>query len=161
VRVPLEKIYRAFPELDSFSDEECWRYVLQVRAQRRVKYWPWLAGIAAGMALFVLIPATIVVKFQPRWFEWVLIVTAVVGPLGSGLSGMLVRDWLLITGIRNRINNTRCTACRHSLLGLPLLRDSAADAVRCPECGAVMVLELIGLTREDLITASGNAQAES
>ena len=45
---------------------------------------------------------------------------------------------------------------RHSLLGLPLLLAHPDDAVRCPECGEIMVLGDIGLRYAELIPPPGS-----
>ncbi len=157
MRLPLRKVYRAFPELDRFSDEECERYVLQARAQRRIGPHPYLVGVGVAFAcLFTLVALGRSVARTMRTHA----VMEVLVPLGTCivpaalgmLAGLAVRDWLLRRALRKRIDNARCTTCRHSLLGLPLLEPrSETEAVRCPECGSVMVLERLGLTAADLM----------
>lgn len=162
LRVPWSKIYRAFPELDVFSDEECERYVLQVRAQRKTAIWLLVGAVGAACAFFTLTHVLINVilpwmsvapstEFSVLW--------AGVGGVSSLCMGLLIaRDAALIRAIRGRIDNARCTKCKHSLLGLPLLRPEQAagvqldnPAVRCPECGEVMFLRGMGLIEADLV----------
>jgi len=160
LRLPWSRIYRAFPELDQFSDDECERYLRQVYVQRRTRGWPVVAAVAGGVAwpLLALSVARLSARScsgQSVFFPVLLLVGEV---LAVALPLLWMRDFLMIRSIRGRIDNTRCTACRHSLLGLPLLGPpeggrpgSGAEAVRCPECGSVMVLSDLGLVTADLI----------
>lgn len=179
MRIPLSKVYRAFPELDRFSDAECERFVLQVSRQRLgTRY---LIGVAPviGLVVSIIVLVVVMVYGQPslKWLSDVLnrladfvqpdreadighlalFFAALMWVITSTyLSALLARDWHLRRGIRLRLEVTNCTACRQSLLGLPLLAGERGEpaAVRCPECGTRLVLQEIGLTPRDIIARS-------
>lgn len=156
MRVPWSRIYRAFPELDRFTDEECERYVRQVRVQGRTRGWPLLAGFA-GAILWVVVVRYGAGLVRPGYnvIAEVFILGSIIGfVLAICLPLLITRDRLLIGSIRRRIDNARCTKCRQSLLGLPFLAPGPPEdnaAVRCPECGSVMVLAELGLKPADLL----------
>jgi DNA-directed RNA polymerase subunit RPC12/RpoP len=154
VRLPVRKIHRAFPELDIFSDEECERYLLQVRSQQRVLGISFAAtGAMFVLWLFLLIPIGLGLLSLARVGDGSqyagTLVLFLLGGIVVCMTFLLMRDYTLIRGVRNRVRNARCTNCRHSLLGLPPL-PAEEDSVRCPECGSVIVLHEIGLKPDDL-----------
>jgi hypothetical protein len=160
MRLPVRKIYRGFPELDRFSDAECERFVDLMRVRRRVG--PVACGIGiAGFFLGLYVSVNVyplVFDHLAEWWASPAGIGVLVGPLALGLfSGMISRDLLLRRGLRVRIGSTRCLNCRHSLLGLPLL-PAVQPSVRCPECGAVMVLEPLGLIAADLMPRQRSAE---
>lgn len=62
MRIPLSKIYRAFPELDSFTDEQCKRFMKRIEVSGARRILPLLAfflvtgvGLCASCVLFSLI----------------------------------------------------------------------------------------------------------
>lgn len=160
-RVPLSKIYRAFPELDDFPDAECERFVRAARTQQG----GFIDGASFG-AFVVVLAASITLMILARdWF-----VAALAAAFGRSLSrddietfglglGMatiallawiafaVVRDHFLRRAVSDRLILARCTACRFSLLGLPCV----AGVVRCPECGVLITLAAIGLKESDLL----------
>ncbi len=156
MRLPWDKIYRAFPELDPFSDEECERFVDRARAQRPISGLAALAGAAVFIVAFPLGLAVVRRLPQPGLppdgpFE-LYAVLFILGTVGAGaLAGLLVRDRLLIRAIRDRVTLARCPACHYSLLGLKVQTEGWETRVRCPECGAEHDLAAIGLTAADLI----------
>ena len=172
VRIPGRNICRAFRELDSFSDEECARFLRRVRIRRRWSRWlPRVSYVVTcPLALVTLVLALIYGGgiFGPVFdaadrlgmdlfgaqelFSSLLLGVIIFGWLvgAPALMGLLWRDWLLRRALRDAIGQAICANCRQSLLGLPLIPGRSA-AVRCPECGAVMVLGHIGLTPEDLL----------
>ena len=182
MRIPLNKIYRAFPELDAFPDHECERFVK--RARRRVIKWMWLPVISLPISFVLMVGALILIQIAAgaavtatvqfidgaiaRWmpksdFSLGEVVVAAAGlmliTLGPWLSFALLRDRILRRTIAKRIEIADCNTCDHSLLGLPLLIEEPRAAVRCPECGATAVLEDIGLTPDDII-AEGSAGSD-
>lgn len=151
MRLPFSKAYRAFKELDGFSDQECERFVGSVKSE---------AGWRRRGVLFDL---TSVVLGPPIGFVLSAMVYRLTEPIGLAasflsVSGVIVavvaavlfmRDGLLRRYLAQRLARAECRACRYSLLGLT----AAGGAVRCPECGAVTVLAERGLSEEDLLIA--------
>ena len=178
MRIPLTKVYRAFPELDGFPDHECRRFVR--RARRRVLVWMWVpvVGLFGSFAAIAAAIVAVNVHFRDqlrslsRWFDraigGVIPVEYPVGDLavaaiflfaitvGPWLAFALPRDSLIRRAVAKRIEIADCTGCEHSLIGLPLLTGRADPAVRCPECGRDMVLSEIGLIPDDLLARAGD-----
>ena len=158
MRLPWDKVYRAFPELDRFSDEECERYLLQARAQKSVGPYPLLLAVASLVPWCVAAVPMVQSWFRRGYFRGPppiaplktgLLIAAVVGtPL---LVYHVVRDFRLRRSVGERIDNARCPSCKQSLLGLPLLADVPEPSVRCTECGGSIELAAIGLTPADIL----------
>lgn len=145
MRLVTWKIYRAFPELDGYDDEQCRRFIKSARSSP-------LAALLHAAAMFVtmavLLAAGIaaVLMLSDRYKALDFSPGSLLTPTGlffllsclllisaGPLAGYLVRDRLL----RRRIAfvlRTRgvCPTCRYSLVGLPL---SPRNSVLCPECG--------------------------
>jgi len=154
----ISKVYRAFSELDAFSDEECERFVRAARAQAGFRLTASAIGAGVGMAV-ALIAALVGGAIAWRWMGlprldradralFVVIAMGGIFPCVVALAGFGARDQTLIGAIRRRLGNATCTACRFSLLGLPV----TDGAVRCPECGTVLSLAALGLKEEDLLS---------
>ncbi len=137
-------MYRAFPEFDRFTDEQCERFLAAAvqLGWRRVLRWV-MTGVA-GVVLFVV--AVVPSLFARGALEKPLassglltfvadLLSVLVPSCVGGFGGVLVRDVLLRQHLR-RLINTRgsCSACGYRLLGLPV---SEANTVACPECGHV------------------------
>lgn len=154
----LNKIYRAFPELDEFPDEECQRWV--EAAQRRVQ---WVIVICV-VPIFV-IGAVVAVVFMD-WFTWMLwaryttrlpmllftLLWIGLPILFGTIPSFLMRDVLIRSTIRRLVMRAQCADCGFSLLGLPTFETSGGESVRCPECGVVRTLKYLELTREQLLS---------
>ena len=173
MRMPLLKVYRAFPELDAFPDHECKRFVR--RARRLVLKWMWvpIVGLVGGLALMFGLLVFVTSSFRNQLSDLARWLDRLVGglipvdyPVGDlvlagaflvlltvvpWLAFVLPRDALLRRAIARRLEIANCTGCEHSLLGLPVLGGGGDPVVRCPECGREMVLREIGLTPEDLL----------
>jgi hypothetical protein len=145
-RLLTRQLYRAFPELDAYSEEQCRRFMKA--AGRGMKAW-WhgvlffvvavagLAGaIAGGAAIF-------------GWHDDYLtrlrrddVMVTIGADLACGLllpigpfGALLARDWLLQRRVRWVLRSrASCPACRYGLIGLPL---SPESTITCPECGFV------------------------
>lgn len=165
MRLPFSKPYRAFPEFDAMSDEDCRTFVRQAFVHR-----PWLtlrAPVLLGVVLIVCWPTLVLVLLEhvpgvrgyvplPRSTEGVmifLIVTTVMLAVGVPL---IVRDWGVYLGLQDEVHRARCRKCHQSLVGVPVQSigaepDPAKQFIRCPECGKKFVLMDIGLTPRDLV----------
>ncbi len=144
MRIPVGKIYRAFPELDRFTDEQCERFV---RAACRQGWRRHVHRLIVGLAVFFsMVLATVAVYAVGNWLDRVL-------PLGLDRSGwfwpfagtslfvvlspiflsLLLRDRLLLRRLRLVIRaRGTCPGCRYSLLGITV---GDGNIVTCPECG--------------------------
>lgn len=147
MRVPGRKIYRALPELDGFTDEQCSRFV---RAATRTRWWfairfvMWGGWIALIGAFSLAGWFTITGAGQPRLAMWAVArpFTATVllaAVLLSGPALLIARDRLLRWRIGLLLRTRgRCLKCGYGLLGLPVDEELR---VRCPECGATTVVD--------------------
>lgn len=165
MRLPFSKPYRAFPEFDSMSDEECRQYVHRAFIHR-----PWLTTrlpLLLGALTLVAWPifVLLMMEFVPEVYSYVplptsadgkaifLVITTVVMAVAVPL---LVRDLGVYLGLKDEVNRARCRKCKQSLLGVPLQSigaepDPAKQFIRCPECGRKFVLMELGLTPRDLV----------
>ncbi len=145
MRIPGTKVWRAFPELDRFDDDQCARFVRGARRSRAMVIRVLLGALIVvvgiiTMASVGLAGAGLVVAFKMNKFgqyDWRgdvrdIVLVVLVG--GAGLmSGLLLRDRLL----RKRItwviaHRGSCSNCHYVLLGLPV--DAQLNVI-CPECG--------------------------
>ncbi|MBL8876247.1 MAG: hypothetical protein JNM86_10670 [Phycisphaerae bacterium] len=148
MRIPGRNIWRAFRELDPFSDEQCRRFVRSANrltwssAVRGVLLFALGAGILLGVLYFLAKTTSQFDKiFRSDLAEWAVLLplwTAAVTL--SPLAVLVLRDWMLIRRIR-RLFRTRgqCTGCRYSLIGLPV---DESLAVVCPECGVRTIVDV-------------------
>lgn len=162
MRIPLSRVWRAFPELDRFTDEQCARFV-RAACRTGLRY----LHRAALVVLFVLLVAGsllvatgITQLAGRRWdplaptagiINFALLLLVLVFFALPPLLVMLIRDRLLLRRIR-RVLRTRgaCPVCRYTLVGLPV---TAELAVVCPECG--YEAEIDPALRELVIDESG------
>ncbi len=161
MRIPIRKIYRAFPELDEFSDEQCERFMRRIEVSGVSKTTPGLAFLVVGgigLLFGCVISAGIHSGIEDRyrnsalWFVTLLSAAPVfVTTLLPVLIGFVARDLLLRRQFKQVINEKleriRCLDCRYVLIG-QVPRD---DLVTCSECGRVHQLRELGIVAEDLI----------
>lgn len=152
MRLPWSKVYRAFPELDDFEDDQCERFIQWARSRIRLRrfFLPFLAAILWVILVVVIAPMVFWLLPSGRRFEWLqtLVILAIAAALVWSIAvALLVRDRVLIHAIRDRIRGGRCPECRFNLLGLPI----HDGAIVCPECGTDMTLHELGLTPRDLL----------
>ncbi len=162
MRIPLSKIYRAFPEFDPFPDEECERYIRY--AYRQARYRIGCIPVIIGAAVFAVWSPILVVivrmvgsSIRPGGAgDWILVALVVSAIAVPGLCALIARDRILLRVLHDRIKTARCPQCEFSLLGLPV----ANGIARCPECGMKIQLSMHNLTPEDLqIRRVGEADA--
>jgi hypothetical protein len=165
MRVPLSKVYRAFPELDRFSDEQCqgWQRLAN-------QYWPWkrlgvlcLAVVAFPVVWTVMMTAiTLAVtvlrpkigSIEPDALRVALVLVGLSVPvLTSAVASLSVRDWWARRCLRRFIDDRIC-GCGYSLLGLHEEPQPEGVAVHCPECGVWHRVD----SRTGLTTAQSQAQ---
>ena len=128
-------IYRAFPELDGFTDEQCRNYLQRV-------YGGVPARVAVGLVSLVL---GVGVAFAVGWvcvsvananpgrtsIVGVFALAAVIAAFGFGT--LISRDVLLRLLVRRVLGEVGlCPSCDYSAMGLLV---SVDFAVTCPECG--------------------------
>jgi len=175
MRIPLRKIYRAFPEFDRFSDADCERYMRRVRDTSRLHKWakPVATLVVSPLAiaawyfgeqhLYGLIPKMVWRKAEHVWLgigslgDVLVLMPGVVVILGAIVVIGLVRDIALRRALRISIDRAVCPTCRQSLLGLPVADRDSRPSVRCPECGKEHVLADIGLSLADVMARDATA----
>ena len=143
MRTPAHRVYRAFRELDRFSDEQCEKllaYIQQTTSYGLIVVLKIVLTIGSALVVLVsafnyLVPSTVL----SAEMAVVMIVSA---PL---LLSLVARDVVLRhyfkLGIEKRLGQLRCPSCRYLLLGQRVRR----DVVRCPECGSMTKLQTLGL----------------
>jgi hypothetical protein len=159
MRIVARKIYRAFHELDRFSDERCQLFLR--RAYGGIGF-----QLGVGLACVFVFVLTIVIVG--------MIVIPLVGSLArairndgmevlatlAGLSSMimlaaiaslLVRDAVLRLRLRHHVGKARCLRCDYSLLGQRVVQ----GVVTCSECGHAVTVAELGLeSPDDLLPAA-------
>lgn len=152
MRMPMSKIYRAFPELDRFNDEQCERFVEKANRWQDAVFQNILLGAFLFIGLFVIIPVVwitvhaLVLVFIPDDLRYrynastlfmAIKLTVEFGGLFIGM--LLMRDQLLLARIRKVLaRSSHCIKCDYSLLGLPV---SSHNTIKCPECGHVTIVD--------------------
>lgn len=172
MRLPTRKVWRAFPELDPFTDDECRAYMRESRGRRAfgnlvVLPASVVLGVALGMTGWAGLAFTLeslgIELESPRVPEWVhalvllLLVLIVFGaPL---IVALVARDAWVRRALRRRINLASCGGCGYSLLGLTVRADAETgdEFVMCPECARRTSLRGIGATRADFEIRSAPA----
>jgi hypothetical protein len=138
-------IYRAFPELDSFSNERCKRFVQAAKRPWGVKARMLGAGVGTFLVSAVLLDAAIVLVVSeiqgPRQVDpptpiLALLVIGFIAILaGCGALGLVAKDFVLRRRLRDVLRTRgRCHSCRYLLVGVAV---SPTHEVVCPECGFV------------------------
>ncbi|MEL6741007.1 MAG: hypothetical protein AAFP26_10170 [Planctomycetota bacterium] len=153
MRLPHKKPYRAFPELDRFSDADCDRLVRIARQRQRLLSLAIMLGgavlgigLGAGIAAVLLSVLSRLSAGQTADFrDWLyaLVMAAIIaGVIAMPCVGTLLgRDLWLRRALRVRIDVAQCV-CGYSLLGLrPLASSEGSPEVTCPECGVTSVLD--------------------
>lgn len=164
MRIPLFKPWRAFRELDAFSEEECEKFVGDAWANCRS--FESALPLVSGPIIFVLFPAAILSGLRfPSIARWIYvpeslktsILLLVALSVFAGCAGsLLTRDVVLYVILKRELRRANCPKCGQSLRGLPVqsigeIPDPAKNFVRCAECGRVHHLLDLGLAPRDLV----------
>ncbi|MCW5769683.1 MAG: hypothetical protein KIT19_13475 [Phycisphaeraceae bacterium] len=154
-RLPVQRVYRAFRELDGYSDEQCRRFVHAARGSARRRLFGLafivlvtLIGTGVGIVGFSYIQSTFLDPHRTlnishpfvAWYGWLLNISLAITGFGAGpILGYLTRDFFLIRRVRH-ILRTRgvCISCRYTLVGLFVAPDLS---VTCPECGGITTVD--------------------
>ena len=145
MRLIRNKVYRAFPELDRFSDEQCRRFVVAANSSwvRRIGRWIVVGGVSLAILCVMLGGVSALGDYlEPsaalRSEMWMLVL-GVLLIAGSGVAfvgGLVLRDGILRRRVRQLIERCgACPACGYSLLGM---RVGETFRIICPECGRGM-----------------------
>lgn len=165
MRLPMRRVYRAFPELDRFDDLACQGFIEMVGRKHAASMGMGaLAAIAAAVPVSVM--GIVVVATLGSMIsngvnkDWLDPMTSVESWTGFGLCvllvgavtagpvvGLIVRDAWLRSLINHHLRDTRCSSCKYSLLGLPVID----GVIVCPECGLGCSLAARGMTEEEFI----------
>jgi hypothetical protein len=144
----VRKIWRAYPELDRYSDETCRAFM------RKVQGPVWFRALGAVFSVAcvvvstywltdrVLVPWTWRRLQGPEYSWWIFARDLALGAAAiaftAGACALLVlrlRDWAIHIGLRRVLRGSgRCVGCSYSLVGLPV---PDSFEVACPECGRV------------------------
>lgn len=140
MRLPVRRIWRAFPELDRYHDDECRLFVRQARGrllptalQTGFACAVLIGGLVGGFQLLsALVPMQIARAWTPRETLIIYMGLAVIVGLPA-MAALLVRDWFLRRRLRHVLRDRgSCPRCRYSLVGLVI---PASLEIACPECG--------------------------
>ncbi|HZW06548.1 MAG TPA: hypothetical protein VFF65_05445 [Phycisphaerales bacterium] len=155
MRLITRKLWRAFPELDRFGDEQCARFVQAAASGIVSRALRWAAVAVAVMIGVSLIPVAGMGEawmVDRGWLKGPLLARALQKPSWMGelvygalmlavlfscgaFLGALTRDYLLRRRVRTVLRTRgRCARCNYFLGGLPV--DDQLCVV-CPECGFV------------------------
>ncbi|MCC6320015.1 MAG: hypothetical protein IT438_01085 [Phycisphaerales bacterium] len=159
MRLPVSKVYRAFPELDRFDDLRCEAYVRTVRRAQGgigllIGFAHVLLGVATTLVMMIVFSMGVatattgqrVPSLVPLGF-----LVMVVAPALGAFVGFGLRDRRLRRLLRSQIEQSRCPECSYLPLGLV----PADGSIRCPECGGSFTLAELGLTAADISMSRG------
>ncbi len=143
-------LYRAFPELDHFSDEQCRTFVNAAKRgiiPRLLRVTVQLLAAAAALAVVGWVAVSMAIAVVPTGYAQTEQLFLVAGALvmlvafgAAALAYLITRDLLLRRRIRWVMNaRGSCYECSYGLTGLLAVKVDIAgtttDAVICPECG--------------------------
>lgn len=146
MRLPGTKIWRAFPELDSFDDARASQFVhAACRAFWLVKFVRGAAMFFGGLGCVVvmILACGVVMNTLERVIKEPMLtallgLTALIVGVLSMCVLMIVRDFFMRRRVRKVIaSRGSCVNCGYVLVGL---RVPADLHLRCPECGTLTVL---------------------
>jgi hypothetical protein len=160
MRIPGRKIWRAFKELDQFSDEQCARFVKRA-------WGGWVKRVIASVFVLCVFVATFFglgsllvwlhsilgledrAKYSDSVIAWMSAVVVLIVGTVAPMTALLARDFMLRAAIWRVLNlGGVCRECQYPLYGLPLSPQFECD---CPECGSKTSVDpaLVELVRND------------
>ena len=161
MRLYVDQIYRAFPELDPFDDVQCKRMMQGVRKAKpwgTIATFAWIGASVVISAILSLVAMIVVVEvvFSPSISDGAtVLVTLITVGVAAGppmLFAFLARHRWLRKALVEHLKQAK-SVCGYSLLGLTI----EDGAVTCPECGERIVLADRGLTPEMLLAGELSA----
>ena len=165
MRIPLGRVYRAFPELDRFTDAQGEQFVRAACKRGWRRYFHrilvvvfLLLGWVAASVMFAF-GAFLLDRFVPTLHRsdtafWILATLSLLLFATPIFLTLPVKDWLLLRRLRLVIRaRGTCPSCQYSLLGAMV---DDRDNVICPECG--MGLEADACLNEISTDESGRRQ---
>lgn len=144
----VRKIWRAYPELDRYSDETCRAFMRKVQGP----VWFRTVGAAFSVACVVVPTYWLVDRVLTPWAWrllqgpedswWIIARDLTLGAAAIAVTAgafalvvLRLRDWAIHIGLRRVLHGSgRCVGCSYSLVGLPV---PDSFEVACPECGRV------------------------
>ncbi|MBX3380310.1 MAG: hypothetical protein KF805_09440 [Phycisphaeraceae bacterium] len=158
MRIPGRKIWRAFRELDEFSDEQCRRFVKRAWGGWVIRVLASVLVIGTFAATFLIVASVMIWvhrsldldnrrTFSDLQITFSTAVVVVVVCTAAPLMALLARDFVLRAFIWRVLNiGGVCSECGYALYGLAV---SEGMACSCPECGAVTQVDpaLVELVR--------------
>jgi len=157
LRIITSKLYRAFPELDGFDDDQCERLLRHVKDG--VSYGPSLGlavfflcavsfvlGMMLGRIITKALAGYFLIFFGRYWSDHLLILIHMIIVLTiPGVVGLVTRDVVMWIYVRRamaaRLKRIQCLGCKYLLLGQRVVD----GFVTCPECGLRMTLQQLDL----------------
>jgi len=163
MRLISRKIWRAFPELDSYPDDVCRNYVRHARRLSNI----WKGAAFTLLTLFLSFFVWVVVIFLSMnavediassarggfmdFLGLLLMSLLLTGVLWFPvLCAFLVRDRWLRHSILSQLKTTDCAGCGYQLIGLTIQEADDVKFVICPECGNHTTLNTGHITEADI-----------
>ncbi|UCD74793.1 MAG: hypothetical protein JSV91_13520 [Phycisphaerales bacterium] len=152
LRIVTRKLYRAFPELDGFDDDQCERLLRQVKSGMSYApvlglallgfgLLPFLCSIWLAVAGFQYLTDLLTDKLNRYWVDRLAFLAGLIIVLTiPSVVGLITRDVVMRFHIRRalaaRLKRIQCLGCKYLLLGQRVID----GFVTCPECGIRMTL---------------------
>lgn len=157
--ITTQKIYRAFPELDEYSDEQCDLFVKRCRTAIKhsggVVILPLFIFMfsCCGLSTFIAQAMDYVIRNDIASSSDYLFLLAFLSiAIPSLLLPLIVRDLMLRKSmnriIHEKLEQLQCRHCKYLLMGIAPINHTT---VICPECGQANHLEEMGITASDLL----------
>ena len=158
-----KQIWRAYPQLDPYTDEVCKRYMKHAFHSRNL-----LKGIVVHVVAVLVAVAIASVSVWLFSYEVTSFSESQRGtiPILFGLSVVglwltsvlwlpavflfVTRDLWLRHVVQQQIQSTNCSGCGYQLLGLTIEDENELKSVTCPECGMKFELDTGHLKQGDI-----------